>query len=152
MNAASADRVIHTCYSYGSFSYVFKLIILNRFIVELMTEFTISQRKQYAQHINLYIVTVFMKIGNAECVQSKPHWVLTPVLSATTQFKQKTGQKCLKTSHGNLSNFITGVIEHVTRLVLTQTTNKSKKNRTAPHVIVLPTYRSRDVIFACGLY
>ena len=45
MHAASADRVIHTCYCYGSFSYVFKLINLTRFIPELMTELTLSQRK-----------------------------------------------------------------------------------------------------------
>ena len=45
MHAASADRVIHTCYCYGSFSCVFKLLKLIRFILELMTELTLSQRK-----------------------------------------------------------------------------------------------------------
>ena len=58
MHAVSADRVIHdTCYCYGSFSYVFKLTNLTRFIVELMTdqtELTLSQRKEYAQHANLH--------------------------------------------------------------------------------------------------
>ena len=45
MFAVSADRVGHTCYCYGSFSYVFKLINLTRFILELMTELTPRQRK-----------------------------------------------------------------------------------------------------------
>ena len=48
MHAVSADRVIHTCYYYyGSFSLLFKLINLRptRFILELMTELTQSQRK-----------------------------------------------------------------------------------------------------------
>ena len=45
MHAASADRVIHTCYCYGSLSYVFERINLTRFILELMTEPTLSQRK-----------------------------------------------------------------------------------------------------------
>jgi len=40
-------RVIHTCYRYGSFNYVVKLINLTRFILELMTELllNISERK-----------------------------------------------------------------------------------------------------------
>ena len=37
-------RVIHTCYCYGSFSYVAKLLNLTRLILELMTELTPSQR------------------------------------------------------------------------------------------------------------
>ena len=41
MHAASADRVIHTCYCYGSFGFVFKLINLTRFILELITELTV---------------------------------------------------------------------------------------------------------------
>ena len=45
MHAASADRIIHTSYCYGSFSYVFKHKNLIRFIHELMTELTLSQRK-----------------------------------------------------------------------------------------------------------
>ena len=54
MHAVSADRVIHTCYYYyGSFSLLFKFMNLTRFILELMTELTQSQRKWYAQHINL---------------------------------------------------------------------------------------------------
>jgi hypothetical protein len=41
-----ADRVIHTCYFYyGSFSLLFKLINITRFILELMTELTQSKRK-----------------------------------------------------------------------------------------------------------
>lgn len=38
MHAASADRITHTCYYYGSVSNVFKLTILVRFILELNTE------------------------------------------------------------------------------------------------------------------
>ena len=53
MHAASADHVIHPCYCYGRFSYMFKLINLTRFILELMTELTPSQRKLYAQHTYL---------------------------------------------------------------------------------------------------
>ena len=54
MHAANADRVIHTYnYCYGSFSHVFKLINLTRFIVELITEIILSQRKIYAQHTSL---------------------------------------------------------------------------------------------------
>ena len=53
MHAVSADRVIHACYCDASFNLLFKLINLTRFILELMTELTLSQRKQYAQHINL---------------------------------------------------------------------------------------------------
>ena len=45
MHAASADRAIHTCYCYGSFSLLFKLENPTRFILELMTELTLSQRK-----------------------------------------------------------------------------------------------------------
>ena len=45
MHATSADRVIHTYYCYGSYSLLFKLINLTRFIVELMTELTQTQRK-----------------------------------------------------------------------------------------------------------
>ena len=36
MHAASADRVIHTCYCYGSFSLLFKLVNLTRFILEII--------------------------------------------------------------------------------------------------------------------
>ena len=102
-----------------------------------------------------------MKIANAECVQSKPYQVLTPVLPATKKFEHNTVQKCLKAMHGNLSNFqlfITEVIEHVTRLVLTYTAKTSMKNRpdTRSTVIVMPPlpppHRSRDVKLACGLY
>ena len=90
MQAASADRVIHTCYHYGSFILLFKLISLTRFILELMTELTqVSQNSTLS--IQIYFITVFMKIGNAECVQSKPYRVLTPVLPVTTKFEQKTG-------------------------------------------------------------
>ena len=42
---------------------------------------------------------------------------------------------CLKTIHGNLSNFllfISEVVEHATRLVLPYTTKTNKKNRLAP--------------------
>ena len=35
-----------------------------------MTELTLSQRELYAQHTNL-LYDCFVKIGNAECVQSK---------------------------------------------------------------------------------
>ena len=45
MHAASADRVIHMCYCYESFSLLCKLINLTGFILELMTEHTSSQRK-----------------------------------------------------------------------------------------------------------
>ena len=41
MHTTSADRVVHTCYCYRSFSYVFKLINLTGFILELMTELTL---------------------------------------------------------------------------------------------------------------
>ena len=84
-----------------------------------------------------------MKKANAECVQSKPYWVLTLVNSNLTgdyKFEQKTFKKCLKTIHGNLSNFqlfMTEAIEHVTRLVLTYTTKTSQQNRQAPHVIIM---------------
>ena len=78
MHAASADRAIHTCYYYGSFSYVFKLRNLTRFILELMTELTLSENSALSMHI--YFITVFVEIGNAECVQSKPYRVLTSVL------------------------------------------------------------------------
>ena len=63
MHAASVDRVIHTCYCYGSFSLLFKLINLTRFIFELMTELTLSQRKV---SIQIYYLGVFVKIANAE--------------------------------------------------------------------------------------
>ena len=45
MHAANRDHVIHTRYSYGSFSYVFKLINLTRIIRKLMTELTLRERK-----------------------------------------------------------------------------------------------------------
>ena len=53
----------------------------------------------------MYFIAVFMKIACAECIQSKPYRVLTPVLPVTKKFEQKTVQKCLKAMHGNLSNF-----------------------------------------------
>ena len=53
---------------------------LTQFILELMTALTLSQRKLYAQHTNLHY-NCFVKLGNAECVQSKPYRVLTPVNS-----------------------------------------------------------------------
>ena len=53
MHAASADRVIHMCYCYGSFNLVYRLRNLTRLILELMTELTLCQRKWYAQHTNL---------------------------------------------------------------------------------------------------
>ena len=83
MHAAS---VIHTCYCYGSFSYVFKLINLTRFILELITELTLSQRN-ITLSIQTYFITVFVKICHAECIQSKSYPVLTPVLlPVTTKF------------------------------------------------------------------
>ena len=81
-----------------------------------------------------------MKIANAECVQSKTYRVLTPVLPVTKKFDQNTVQQCLKAMHGNLSNFqlfITEVIEHFTRLVLTYTTKTSEKNRPGPRSTVI---------------
>ena len=54
MHAVSADRVTSTCHCYESFSYEFKLINLTRFVVELLTELTLSRRKWYAQHTNLH--------------------------------------------------------------------------------------------------
>jgi hypothetical protein len=42
MYAASRARVIYTRYGYGSFGYVFKLINLTRFVLELMTGLTLS--------------------------------------------------------------------------------------------------------------
>ena len=62
MHAASADRVIHTCYCYGSFSYVFKLKIL----LDLFSSYSTPS-------IQIYFITAFAEIGNAECVQSKPY-------------------------------------------------------------------------------
>ena len=53
MHAESADGVIHTCYCYGSFSSLFKLTNRTRFILKLITELTLSQRKWYDQHTNL---------------------------------------------------------------------------------------------------
>ena len=54
----------------------------------------------------MYYIGVFVKIANAESVQSKLYRVLTPVLPVTTKFEQKTVQKCLKkTIYDNLSNF-----------------------------------------------
>ena len=53
----------------------------------------------------MYFIAVFMKIANAECVQSKPDRVLTPVIPVTKKFQQQTVQKCLKAMHGNLRNF-----------------------------------------------
>ena len=53
----------------------------------------------------MYFIAVFMKIANAECVQSEPYRVLTLVLPVTKIFEQKMVQKCLKALHGNLSNF-----------------------------------------------
>ena len=47
------DIVVHTFYCYGSFSFVFKLINLTRFILKFMTELTVSQRKLYTQHTYL---------------------------------------------------------------------------------------------------
>ena len=76
---------------YGSFSLLFKFINLTRFILELITELTLSQRKWYAQHTNLLHIGVFVKIANAESVQSKLYRVLSPILPETTQFEQKTG-------------------------------------------------------------
>ena len=38
-----------------------------------------------------YTIGVFVKIANAESVQSKPYRVLTPILPVTTKFEQKTG-------------------------------------------------------------
>ena len=38
-------HAIHTCCCYGSFSYLTKLMNLTRFILELMTKLTLSQRK-----------------------------------------------------------------------------------------------------------
>ena len=68
MHAVRADRVIHTCYCYGSFSLLYKLINLTRFLVSENS--TLS--------IQIYLIAVFVKIANAECVQSKPYRVLTP--------------------------------------------------------------------------
>ena len=53
MRATSANHVIHTCYCYGSYSLLFKLTNLTRFILKLTTELTLSKRKKYAQHTNL---------------------------------------------------------------------------------------------------
>ena len=36
MHAVSADCVIYTCYCYGSFSLLFKLVNLTRFILEII--------------------------------------------------------------------------------------------------------------------
>ena len=55
--------------------------------------------------IQIYYIGVFVKVANAECVQSKPYRVLTPVSPVTKKFEQKTVQKFLKAMHGNLSNF-----------------------------------------------
>ena len=82
---------------------MFKLINETRFILELMTELTLSQRKQYS--IQIYYRGVFMKVANAECVQSKTYRVLTPVLLATKKFEQKTVQKYFKAMYGNINNF-----------------------------------------------
>ena len=68
MHAASADCVIHTCYCYGSFSLLFKLLNLTQFLLELMTELTLSWLS-----IQIYHIAVFVKIANAEIVQSKPY-------------------------------------------------------------------------------
>ena len=90
MHAASADRVIHMCYCYGSFSLLFKLINLTRCTLELITELTLSQRNS-TLGIQIYYMGVFVKMANAESVQSKPYRVLTPILPKTTKFEQKTG-------------------------------------------------------------
>jgi len=47
--------VIHTCYCYGSISYVVKLVNITWFILDLMTELILyrSQQKYLAQHANL---------------------------------------------------------------------------------------------------
>ena len=67
MHAASADRVIHTCYCYESFNYVFKLLNLTRFLLELMTELTLEVSEISTLSIQIYCMTVFVKIGNADC-------------------------------------------------------------------------------------
>ena len=90
MHAASADCVIHTCYCYGSFSLLFNLINLIRFILELMTELTLNCENSTLS-TQIYYIGLFVKVANAECVQSKSYQVLTLVLPVTTKFEQKTG-------------------------------------------------------------
>ena len=88
MHATSADRV-RTCYCYGSFSLLFKLMNLTRFILEFITELQVSENSTLSIHI--YYRGAFVKIANAERVQSKPYRVLTPALPVTKKFEQKTG-------------------------------------------------------------
>ena len=91
MHAVSADHVIHTCYCYGSFSYVFKLINLTRFILELVTEFTLQVSENSTLSIQIYFITVFVKKGNAECVQSKPYRALTRTSLTGDQIRAENG-------------------------------------------------------------
>jgi len=57
-------RVIHTCYCYGSFSYVVKLRNLTKFILELMTELILLVSENSRLSIQISFVAVFVKIVN----------------------------------------------------------------------------------------
>ena len=43
-----------------------------------------------------FIKTVFVEIGNAECVQSKPYRVLTPVYTGDYKIRAEDGLEMLK--------------------------------------------------------
>ena len=73
-------RVLHPCYCYGSFSYAVELINLTRFILKLLNEVGENSRLS----IQIYYIAVFVKIANAECLQSKPYRVFTLVNSNPT--------------------------------------------------------------------
>ena len=69
LQAASRDHVIRTCYCYGSFSYVFKLTNLTRFILESVGELS----ENSTLNILIYFMSVLVKLANAECVKLKTY-------------------------------------------------------------------------------
>ena len=75
------------------------------YVLLLRDELTLSQRKLYAQQTNLlYNCFRENRLMQIACNQ-KPYRVLKPVLPVTTKIEQKTGQKRVKTIHGDRSNF-----------------------------------------------
>ena len=105
MHAASADRVIHTSYCYGSFSLWFKLINLTRFILELMTKLTLSQRKKYVQHTNQLACRCFRESSKCRVCTIKILPGVDTGLTGDYKIRAKDGLEMFKNYTRNFSNF-----------------------------------------------
>jgi hypothetical protein len=83
---------------------VVRVINSTGFVLDLMTELTLNQQKQYVQHTNLRH-SCFREKADAERVRSKLYRVLTQASSKFLSSSRKRFRKLLKTIHCNLSSY-----------------------------------------------